>query len=196
MVSRRRAVTGILLLGGAFSHGGSMDTRNSTNLIEQGVPGGWYVINDGVMGGISRSRVSFTARGTMLFSGEVSLENNGGFASVRHDALAFGLGQEEGIRLRVKGDGKTYQLRVRTSDGFDGIAYKSDFRTLRDVWQDEFIPWERFTATYRGRTVKDAPELEGQPIHQVGFLIADKQEGPFALEIEFLGSPATTSPSR
>lgn len=196
MKTKWRVVTGIAIMGIAFSYGETVETSNSINLIEQGAPDGWYVINDGVMGGISQSRVTFTDRGTMLFSGEVSLENNGGFASVRHNAYAFAFGQGEGLRLRVKGDGKTYQLRVRTSDRFDGMAYKADFKTLRDVWQDEFIPWDRFTATYRGRTVRDAPALEGQPIHQVGFLIADKQEGRFALEVEFLGSPATTSPSR
>ncbi len=150
--------------------------------------GGWFVVNDGVMGGISRSRVTLTNRNTLLFSGTVSLENNGGFASIRHTAQDFDFENGDGIWMCVKGDGKTYQLRVRTSDRFDGIAYKADFKTEKDIWQEFRIPWEAFSATFRGHKVKGAPELKGHQIQQVGFLIADKQDGDFELEIQFLGS--------
>ncbi len=149
---------------------------------------GWYVVNDGVMGGISRSRATLSDHGTLLFSGTVSLENNGGFASIRHDAQLFTLADGSGIRLLVKGDGKTYQLRVRTSDRFDGIAYKVNFTTDQGVWQEFRFPWEEFAATFRGREVEGAPELKGAHVQQVGFLIADKQSGAFELEIAFIGS--------
>ena len=43
----------------------------------------WNSVNDGVMGGVSKGGVSRTEQGTMLFSGELSLANNGGFASIR-----------------------------------------------------------------------------------------------------------------
>jgi len=149
---------------------------------------GWFVVNDGVMGGISQSRVTLTDRKTLIFSGTVSLENNGGFASIRHAAEAFDIGSGSGILIRVRGDGNTYQLRVRTSDRFDGIAYKADFTTEKGVWQELRIPWDAFTATFHGREVKEAPELKGPQIQQVGFLIAEKQDGDFQLEIKYLGS--------
>lgn len=149
---------------------------------------GWYVVNDGVMGGISKSETALTDRNTLLFSGTVSMENNGGFASIRNAAASFSLADGSGIRLRVKGDGKAYQLRVRTSNSFDGMAYKADFKSEKEVWKEFLIPWEQFTATFRGNEVKGAPELKGANIQQVGFLIADKQEGSFKLEIAFLGS--------
>jgi monofunctional biosynthetic peptidoglycan transglycosylase len=182
-------MTGTALLTITISYGGVVESGLSENMIEQGGSrSGWYVVNDGVMGGISQSRASLTDQKTLLFSGVVSLENNGGFASIRHDTHGSGIGQGHGIRLRVKGDGKTYQLRVRTSDRFDGIAYKADFETSKDEWQDLSISWEEFEATFRGRFVSDAPELEGDQIRQVGFLIAGKQEGPFELEVEILSS--------
>lgn len=148
----------------------------------------WMVVNDGVMGGISQSRVEVTSRDTMLFIGHVSLENNGGFASIRHNVEPFDVRRGAGILLRVRGDGKNYQLRLRTSDRFDGMAYKADFKTRHGEWQEFRLPWNVFTATFRGRTIKGAPVLQPQNIRQVGFLIADNQEGAFQLEIESLAS--------
>ena len=177
-----------LMMTLVVSAGESAEDEEGMGMMDgAGGSGGWYVVNDGVMGGISQSGVLITDRKTMRFYGKVSLENNGGFASTRHDADAFGIGRGDGISMRVKGDGKTYQLRVRTSDQFDGIAYKADFTTVKDQWQDLRIPWSRFEATYHGRILSDAPALEGNQIRQVGFLIADKQEGSFELEVESLG---------
>jgi monofunctional biosynthetic peptidoglycan transglycosylase len=146
----------------------------------------WMVVDDGVMGGLSQSSPVVTEKGTLVFSGHVSLENNGGFASIRHGADEFGLERGKGIMLRVKGDGKKYQLRLRTSDRFDGMAYKADFETKEGVWLEFRFPWNAFTATFRGRTIEEAPSLKPINIRQVGFLIADKQEGPFELEVQTL----------
>lgn len=161
-----------------------METDQKTGLMGgEGRSGEWYVVNDDVMGGVSESRAVLTNHKTLRFSGMVSLENNGGFASIRHVARTFGIGPGAGIRLCVKGDGKTYQLRVQTSNWYDGIAYKAVFKTIKGEWQELMIPWEEFTATFRGQSVPDAPALEGNEIRQVGFLIADGQAGPFDLEI-------------
>ena len=145
--------------------------------------GGWFVVNDDVMGGVSQSRAELSDRRTLQFSGNVSLENNGGFASIRHSAGAFKVGEGRGVRLHVKGDGKTYQLRVRTSNRWDGISYKADFTTVEGKWLDLEIPWDAFEPTFRGRYVPDAPSLKGEEIKQVGFLIADGQAGEFDLEV-------------
>jgi len=178
-----------MILGLSSSSGGGVETKQVTGLMEDGggsggwYSSGWYVVNDDVMGGISQSRATLTDFKTLLFSGTVSLENNGGFASIRHTANTFGIGPGDGIMLRVRGDGKKYQLRVRTSSRFDGIAYKADFTTVRGEWQDLQFPWAVFDATYRGRAIPDAPKLTGDQIVQVGFLIADAQAGMFDLEI-------------
>ena len=66
----------------------------------------WMAVNDGVMGGVSRSRPEVSSRDTLVFTGNLSLENNGGFASVRHVSEPFELDQGAGVLLRVKGDGK------------------------------------------------------------------------------------------
>ncbi len=73
----------------------------------------WLIINDGVMGGVSESSFQFTKTGTGVFSGNVSLENNGGFASVRLSPSQFNLSDSDGIRFRVKGDGKKYKITLK-----------------------------------------------------------------------------------
>ena len=75
----------------------------------------WLVVNDGVMGGLSQSRAEKLPDGSIKFSGVISFENNGGFASIRHSGEMHLLNDSSGIRLKIKGDGKTYQFRVRTS---------------------------------------------------------------------------------
>jgi len=146
----------------------------------------WSVINDGVMGGLSRSGIRRTDGNTGIFAGELSLENNGGFASVRASIGRRDLSGHAGLEIRVKGDGRTYQVRLRTNNRFDGIAYRTTFDTRDDEWMTVQIPFEEFVPTFRGRIIKDAPSLDVSQIHQVGFMLADKNPGSFALEIDFV----------
>jgi monofunctional biosynthetic peptidoglycan transglycosylase len=146
----------------------------------------WFVINDGVMGGVSRSDIRRTDEGTGMFEGVLSLENNGGFASVRVVLGRHDLSTWSGLEVRVRGDGRTYQLRLRSDDGFDGIAYTTEFETRDGEWTVTRIPFEQFRPTFRGRTLADVPPLETSRIQQLAFMLADKKPGPFSLEIDFV----------
>ena len=143
----------------------------------------WRIINDGVMGGISQSRIGTTDSGNGLFTGVVSLENNGGFASCRRQPTDFELNGYSGFLLRLKGDGQAYKFRVRMDDKFVGIAYSWDFETVENKWLEIRLPFNRHTPTMFGQPVPNAPSLRPEKIRQVGFLISDKQAGPFGLEI-------------
>lgn len=144
----------------------------------------WYIVNDGVMGGLSQSAIRRTDAATGVFAGEISLENNGGFASVRARVGDRDLSGHAGLEIRVRGDGRTYQLRLRTSDRFDGIAYRAELATVADEWCVVRIPFEQFLPTFRGRALHDAPPLDTAHIHQVAFMLADKSPGVFSLEID------------
>ena len=91
----------------------------------------WLVVNDGVMGGLSQSEVILSGSNTAVFQGTISLENNGGFASTRTIPKLYNLAGYDGIIVRLKGDGKKYQLRMRMDDRFDGISYRYPFKTDR-----------------------------------------------------------------
>ncbi|MBE0567345.1 MAG: CIA30 family protein [Krumholzibacteria bacterium] len=146
----------------------------------------WLPVNDGVMGGLSTSSLTVTDEGTGLFSGEVSLANNGGFASVRTVLGDHALGAARGIVLRVRGDGRPYRLRLRTDRGFDGVAYQAEFPTVAGQWQEVFCPFGDFVPVFRGRPVPGTPPLDPAAVRQLGLMIADQRAGPFALEIAWI----------
>ena len=145
----------------------------------------WRAINDDVMGGVSRGHLHME-HGIGVFSGETSLENNGGFASVRREPEAFDLSETAGLLLRVRGDGRRYQLRLRTDRLFDGGAYRALFQPAAGEWQQLALPWHEFEAVFRGRRLEDAPPFDPGAIQQVGLLIADRTAGPFRLEVDWL----------
>ena len=146
----------------------------------------WIIVNDGVMGGLSRSNFKLLDDSTAFFSGTVSLENYGGFASVRSNPYPFKLKDFVGIKIRIKGDGKRYSFRIRTDSDFDGIAYKSDFLTEKDQWTEIKLPFSSFLPTFRGRILKNVPPLQQEKIRQIGFMISEKQEGSFSLYIDWI----------
>ena len=145
----------------------------------------WRTIDDVVMGGISNSKFIINIDGTATFSGMVSPDNNGGFASTR--ASINNLFKDfEGAIIRVKGDGKIYNLRFRTNKNFDGFSYQAKFETESGEWKEYKIPFNKFKPTYRGNTLSDKPKLESKDLKQIGILIADKQYGNFELNIDWI----------
>ena len=146
----------------------------------------WEIVTDEVMGGISKTQMFITPNKTAVFRGEVSLENYGGFASIRTLPQDYQLDDFTGISLRVKGDGKKYRLRLRTDNEFEGIAYQSVFTTEYEKWITVHLKFTEFIPVFRGRIVPEAPKLETGHIRRIGFMIADKQAGPFALEIDWV----------
>lgn len=146
----------------------------------------WAIVNDGVMGGLSTSDLEITEEGTGLFSGFVSLDNNGGFASTRASFDSMDLTRYDGVTLRVRGDGRTYQLRFRLDGSFDGVAYKAGFSTLPGEWMEVYIPFETLRPTFRGRVPSGVGPFDPGRIRQMSFLIGDKKEGPFHLEISWV----------
>ena len=143
----------------------------------------WQIVNDDVMGGVSTSRFQILATGGAVFSGVVSLENNGGFASVRSSSVKHDLGGFDAFVLRVRGDGRRYKFAVRTKKGFDTPLYQCAFATKHGEWEEPRLPFKDFVPTFRGRVLTDAPPLNPVHVTSVGFLIADKQAGAFQLEI-------------
>ena len=148
----------------------------------------WIAINDNVMGGISQSRIELSPTATAIFSGQLSLENNGGFTSIRRRSDNYNLDACTGVMLKVKGDGRTYQFRVKTDEQYDGIAYRTLFATDTHQWQTLTLPFTGFSASFRGKPVPGAPVLHPEQIRQIGFLLADKQPGSFCLEIAWIKS--------
>ncbi len=175
----------LAVAGPVSGEGGSkMEERALIDFSAGGDRGTWQIVNDGVMGGLSRSEFLADGDDFGVFRGSVSLENNGGFASVRSVPGAYGLEGYDGITLRVRGDGKRYSFRLRTDDRFDGVAWQSTFETRADEWVTVRLPFSGFETTWRGRQVPGVPPLDPGRIRQLGLLIAGKQAGPFRIDVD------------
>ncbi|MCF8216841.1 MAG: CIA30 family protein [Chlorobium sp.] len=146
----------------------------------------WYSVDDVVMGGVSGSLFRRNTDGTGTFEGFLSMENSGGFASVRTFLPDRDYSDYSGIRLCVKGDGKRYSFRIRNDDRFDGIVYKSDFDTISGEWMEVSLPFSQFKAAFRGRTVDGTHPLDASNIVQIGVLVSKKQVGSFILDIDWI----------
>ena len=142
----------------------------------------WRVVNDTVMGGISSSSWQVSNREEGTFSGHVSLENYGGFASVRGAVTPGYFGSATHIRVRIKGDGKVYKFCVYTHTAGPSIGYQTSIQTTGE-WQTVSLPLNEFQAKWRGRLVGDAPPAQATDVAAVGFMISDKQAGPFTLMV-------------
>ena len=153
-------------------------------------PAFWQIVNDNVMGGVSRSVMEKHADGYAVFRGTVSLRNNGGFASMRTQARnPADLSDFDGVTVRVLGDGKTYSLRLKTvlNGRVSWYAYEARFATTSGAWETHSLPFSDFRAVYRGSYVRENPPLNADAVIEVGFMISDGQEGPFRLGISTVG---------
>ncbi len=149
-------------------------------------PRWWRPVNDGAMGGLSESQIEITEWATAVFSGKLSLENNGGFASVRRDRRNLNFAESIGVKVHVKGDGRTYQFRVQTKERADSFEYRAEFVTEPDKWMELAIPFSSMKASSRGADVPGAAPLKPENINEFVFLIADKSAGAFRLEVDYV----------
>lgn len=148
---------------------------------EQSDLNGWFVVNDGVMGGRSQSAFTLNADGNGLFQGKVSLENNGGFASVHYRFNPADVSNSDTLVICLKGDGKKYQARIYANTG-DYYSYIAFFHTSGE-WQSIEIPLKSMYPSYRGRKM-DKPNFSEKNIEEIAILIGNKKAETFQLEIK------------
>lgn len=149
---------------------------------------GWTPINDVVMGGVSSGRLEATGNDTAAFTGLVSLEHGGGFASVRSPLHECDLRGTSGLVLRIRGDGRRYKINLKTDLRADGILYRAVFDSPDDAWRTVRLPFDEFLPTFRGRVVRGARPLDLSRVKSLGLMISDGQGGPFRLEIARIGA--------
>lgn len=147
----------------------------------------WQVVNDDVMGGRSVSRVGAGPTGTLVFSGELSLANGGGFASMRLLPGDLALGPRDVIVATLKGDGRDYLLNLYTLGAPMAFSHRARFNTGAGTWQTVRLPVAGFQATRFGTPVPAPPAAAAGPVVSVGFMLADGRAGPFSLELSALG---------
>ncbi len=155
----------------------------------------WLSVNDGVMGGVSEGRVRITKDKTLEFFGTLSLENRGGFTSIRTRPADLQLDGYDSVAVRAKGDGRTYNLNLRTSSRSAAGSYRAAFKTKKNTWQVVRIAFKDFTYTAYGRRLAGIGAIQANKIQSVGFTLADKKAGPFRLEVDWIRAEKAGSAS-
>ena len=140
----------------------------------------WKPINDSVMGGLSES-TAVVQNGVLHFSGDVSLENNGGFAMIQSEIEPIPTKDFNCFKLRVKGDGKRYQFRVKECVD-QRYSYIHHFQTTTD-WHTILIPFKSLKPWFRGNQLK-MDDFQGPNVNSLSFLIANRKAESFNLEVE------------
>ena len=162
-------------------------SRVAYDFTTQAVVASWSVQNDTVMGGVSESSSTWVNK-QLVFSGNLSLENNGGFVSCFgpvDEKLATVIGGATSLNLRATGDGKTYLFQLR---GNDGTNYVQRFTSTAEEDQVYVLPLSEFTSVdWRLTEITDAPPIETSNIYQMGLYLVDKQTGPFKIAISSIG---------
>jgi hypothetical protein len=141
----------------------------------------WKVVNDGVMGGLSKGNFHLNEAKNGVFEGEISLKNNGGFSSVQYGFDLIKIKEYAIFKLHLKGDGKTYQFRAKRNN-LDKHSYIATFATTGD-WQIVTIKMKDMIPQYRGEQLP-MTNYTGDLLEQVTFLIGNKKEEFFELEID------------
>ncbi|MFT4780697.1 MAG: NADH dehydrogenase [ubiquinone] 1 alpha subcomplex assembly factor 1 [Psychroserpens sp.] len=141
----------------------------------------WRIVDDVVMGGRSNGSFEINTEGHGKFSGKISLENNGGFSSLRYRFKTKDVSVYSKVTLRVKGDGNNYQFRIKTSSR-DYASYIYEFETTTD-WLTITIPFNVMEPRFRGRRLND-PNFPGEQMEEIAFLIGNKKEQSFELLLD------------
>jgi len=169
---------GILLLFSAMNQGNPyylFNFQSEKNTAQ------WFVVDDGVMGGLSQGEMFINDAGNGLFKGYVTTENNGGFSSVRYKFNKKDVSKFKQVILKIKGDGKSYQFRIKESYS-QRYSFITTFKTSGQ-WQIIKIPFSSFYPSFRGYDL-DKPNYSGETMEEIAFLIGNKKKESFALEIE------------
>ena len=141
----------------------------------------WHIVNDDVMGGLSMGLMQINIQGNGVFSGHVSLDNNGGFCLVRHDVERIPVDKYSFFVLRIKGDGKKYAFRCKSGE-HQRHTYSYDFKAGKD-WQTIEIPFKQMEPVFRGEELK-LPNYHGDYLAQIAIIIKNGIEEDFTLEID------------
>ena len=146
---------------------------------------GWYIINDGVMGGLSKGQAQFTEEG-LLFYGSVSLENNGGFTSLRAPFGDYNLSEFKQITIRYRSKGISMALQMEEDRRFYYPNFKvklpkSEAWVTKTYALSEVRQYRMGYAT--GNLMKQQDQSE---IIRMGFITDEKKAGDFEFEVAYV----------
>jgi hypothetical protein len=140
----------------------------------------WQIVLDGVMGGLSTGSLD-VVDGNLVFTGETSLRNNGGFSSIRRGLPQGAMQGKDSLRLRVRGDGRTWIVGTRKSRRMGADSFWARFDTKDGEWMTVDVPISEMERHYFGNRIDGT--IQPDEVAALEFYMYDKKAGPFSLEV-------------
>lgn len=145
----------------------------------------WNVVNDGVMGGLSQGKLTYTEN-SVIFDGKLSLANNGGFASFQGNRGDYDLSKYDKVTIKHRGYGGTFGFRLKTSEPFYMPYYKVEFSPTEEWQESSFDLSEMPEWRLADKTGEKISQDDLAEIIRMGVIKSDKKTDPFQLEIDFI----------
>jgi monofunctional biosynthetic peptidoglycan transglycosylase len=146
----------------------------------------WQVVNDGVMGGLSQGSAQLTDD-SILFKGKVSLDNNGGFSSLRSNFSRKELTSYEQVKIRYRSDGISLAMTLSVSRRWYIPNYKTSLASTGGTWKTITLNLKDFRKHYIGKPMNET--LDSNALGEVirlGFITDEKKYGDFEFEIDYI----------
>jgi hypothetical protein len=187
--------TGFMLMTDDLPAASPAENRMLTDFTSATEDLNWFVVNDNVMGGRSSGDFSIS-KGQLVFAGRTNTLG-GGFSSLRTRMQPIDLAGYDGIRLRVKGDGRRYIWQLSTSAQFRGrdVRFWAAFDTTADAWSTVDLPFSAFAPRFRGEDLRGVP-FEPATITGMGLMIYDGRDGEFVIEVDVVRAYLDRPPER
>jgi NADH dehydrogenase [ubiquinone] 1 alpha subcomplex assembly factor 1 len=180
----------VSLLLSAYVWAGSHEPLNKLSMFDFGNTGcencNWFVVVDGVMGGRSSAEL-VTRHNSMVLSGDISLENRGGFASIRTPYRDYDLSQFTHVVIRYRSTGQSFAFTLSNYRRFYLPRFKHILPNTNGVWSEVELTFENFKKTRFSDELGDGPTpSELERIIRLGLISNDKVAGLFSLEVDYI----------
>lgn len=146
----------------------------------------WGVTNDTVMGGRSGAKAKLT-KNSVSYTGNISLENNGGFSSFKSPYTRIDLTDYEYLEMRIKSKGSQFAFTLEMSTQFYRPYYKQLVEAQSEDWETIKLKMSDFKLYRMSRTNGQSLTAEDAArLIRIGFISDDKREIDFDLEIDYI----------
>lgn len=146
----------------------------------------WFVVLDGVMGGLSEGTVTKTSE-SIIFKGEISLENNGGFASYRSPYGKYDLSSYKEVHIRYKSTGQNFAFTLNNYRQFYRPNFKIELPVTNGEWKEITRPLSSFKKYRLGNLLSGQLSQDDlADVIRLGLISNDKKASPFRIEIDYI----------
>lgn len=146
----------------------------------------WQVITDNVMGGLSSGKVELTQKGIKI-SGMQSLENNGGFVSLKSPFALYDLSDYKTMKIRYRSKGIQFGLTLEVDQRFYKPYYKINLAKEPKGWTEVEFAISNFKEYQLGEFTGDTISNKLlEDIIRIGFITSEKRAGEFEFEVDYI----------